>query len=134
VSEQSPSPDEDEWSTLTNSGDDSRGFSFGLQGDLFIPVVISATVSAMLLTVLLTTRVVTDLVAAVVLASLPFDLVLLYVLLLKQNRPPHYDVDILEEFILGGDGFERSSFQPEHPRLQAAKIEEDSKNKKESRR
>ncbi len=91
--------------TDTNSSDDSRGKAFGLEGDLYLPVVIAAVLSLGLLALLgLVLR--TGWVAAGVMAALPFGVTLFWAVWLRHGRPPGYDGDWLDQQ-LGGGNFTR---------------------------
>ena len=92
--------------TETNSSDDSRGRAFGLEGDLYLPVVIAAVVSLGLLALLgLVLR--TGWAAAGSVSVVPFGLTLGWAVFLKHGRPPGYDRDWIEQQLGGGD-FTRS--------------------------
>lgn len=92
--------------TETNSSDDSRGRAFGLEGDLYLPVVIAAVVSLGLLA-LLGLVLHTGWAAAGIGAAGPFVLTLGWAVFLKHGRPPGYDRDWIEQQ-LGGGNFTRS--------------------------
>ncbi len=86
--------------TDTNAADDSAGSVWGLDGNLFMPVIASAVLSIGVLMVLFGLfQVVWWLSFA--LGAVPFVLTLSYVLLFKQGKPPGYDRDLFELWILG---------------------------------
>lgn len=93
--------------TDTNSADDSRGRAFGLEGNLYLPVVIAAVVSLGLGAVL---GIVLHVgwVLAGSLASLPFVGTIFWVVALKHGKPAGYDRDWIDQKIGGGD-FTRSA-------------------------
>lgn len=81
--------------TDTNAADDSSGAVWGLEGNLFIPVVISAMVSIGLVMILLGAFQWHWLVSALI-GGMPFAGTLAYILLFKQGKPPGYDIDLFE--------------------------------------
>lgn len=89
--------------TDTNAADDSKGAVWGLDGDLFIPVVASAALSLGVLMVLYSVLGVHWLLSAVMGAA-PFGLTLGYVLTFRQGKPPGYDRDLFDRW-MNGDGF-----------------------------
>jgi hypothetical protein len=79
--------------TDTNAADDSAGSVWGLDGNLFMPVVAAAALSIGVILILFSfLHIVWWL--SFPLGAVPFGLVLLYVLLLKQGKPPGYDRDL----------------------------------------
>lgn len=95
--------------TDTNAADDSAGSVWGLDGNLFIPVVASAALSIGLLLVLFGAFHVHWLISAL-LGALPFVGTMSYVLLFKQGKPPGYDRDLFE-FWITGQGFSLTASQ-----------------------
>jgi hypothetical protein len=86
--------------TDTNAADDSAGSVWGLDGNLFMPVVAAAALSIGVILILFSfLHIVWWL--SFPLGAMPFGLVLLYVLLLKQGKPPGYDRDLFELWITG---------------------------------
>lgn len=92
--------------TDTNAADDSRGRAFGLDGDLYLPVVIAGLFS-LALGALLALWLHTGWLVAAAVAALPIGLTLFWAILLKHGRPPGYDRDWLDQKSGGGD-FTRS--------------------------
>ena len=88
--------------TETNSGDDSRGRAFGLDGDLYLPVVI-AVVVALGLGAVLGILLRLGWVTAGVVASLPLAATLLWAVGLKHGKPAGYDRDWVEQKLGRGD-------------------------------
>lgn len=92
--------------TDTNSADDSRGRAFGLEGDLYLPVVVAAVISLGLLALLgLVLR--TGWVIAGTVAAAPVAGTLFWAAWLRHGRPPGYDRDWIEQK-LGGGNFRRT--------------------------
>lgn len=92
--------------TDTNSSDDSGGRAFGLEGDLYLPLVI-AFMGAMGLAGLLGFLVRTGWVFAGVAGATPLLTVAAWIVLLKHGKPAGYDRDRIDQFVGGGD-FTRS--------------------------
>jgi hypothetical protein len=88
--------------TDTNSADDSRGRAFGLEGDLYLPVVIAVVVSLGLLA-LLGLGFKTGWLIATSVSVWPAALTLVWATLLRHGRPPGYDRDWIEQRLGGGD-------------------------------
>jgi len=88
--------------TETNAADDSAGRAFGLEGNLYVPVVI-AVVGAVALFALLTLLLRINFVPAGLAAGLPVIIVVGWVMLLRNGRPAGYDRDFLENAVGGGD-------------------------------
>ena len=95
--------------TDTNAADDSRGRVFGLDGNLYLPVVIAA-VAALALFAIVGQLLGLGWVTAGVVAGTPLVLVLAWAVFLRNGRPPAYDRDLIEQ-LLGGSTFSRSAIQ-----------------------
>lgn len=95
--------------TDTNAADDSAGSVWGLDGNLFIPVVASAAGSIGIVLVLFSAFHVHWLLSAII-GAIPFALTLGYVLLFRQGKPPGYDIDLFELWI-EGKGFSINTSQ-----------------------
>lgn len=96
--------------TDTNAADDATGRAFGLDGNLYLPVV-AAAFAGVGLFALLAFLIGSSLVAAGLFAAMPFLLTLTWVLCLKKGRPPGYDRDYLE-YLTGGGGFAPVAAEP----------------------
>ena len=101
--------------TETNAADDSGGSVWGLDGNLFMPVVASAAISIGVLLLLFALLHVHWLVSTLI-GAVPFAGTLTYVLLFKQGKPPGYDRDLFDLWI-SGRGFSpvdsnQDSFRP----------------------
>lgn len=98
--------------TDTNSADDSKGKTWGLDGNLFWHLIGGAFTSVVLM-LLLFSAYRMSFAAAVAVAVIPLMLTLIYVFVFRQGKPPRYDVDCLENFIFG------KGFSPEsQPKIQ----------------
>jgi hypothetical protein len=87
--------------TDTNAADDSAGHAFGLEGDLYLPVVLSIVAAVGLFAFLgLLLHVNYGLAGGI--AAVPLAVTLGWVLLLKQGRPAGYDRDKIEDLLHGG--------------------------------
>jgi hypothetical protein len=95
--------------TDTNAADDSRGRVFGLDGNLYLPVVIAA-VAALALFAVVGQLLGLGWVTAGVVAGTPLVLVLVWAVFLRNGRPPAYDRDLIEQ-LLGGGTFSRRAIQ-----------------------
>lgn len=93
--------------TDTNSGDDSGGRAFGLEGNLYLPVVLAVIGAVGLLALLALVLHLPYLMAGLV-AGLPLTGVLTWVVLLRQGKPPGYDRDWVQAR-LGDRHFTRSA-------------------------
>lgn len=87
----------------TNAADDSGGSVWGLDGNLFMPVVASAAISIGVL-LLLVAMFHAPWFVALLLGAVPFSATLAYVLLFRQGKPPGYDFDLFDLWI-NGPGF-----------------------------
>lgn len=88
--------------TDTNSADDSRGVTWGLEGNL-LWLVLGGAVLSLLTFLLLYSGLHASITAAAILASLPFLLALTFAIL-KQSHAPGWDVDVLDGW-WNGRGF-----------------------------
>ena len=97
--------------TDTNSAEDSGGLVWGIEGNLFWWIVGGAFVSVMTLLVLFS---IWRISFAVALASAlaPMAVVLVYIFLFKQHKPPYYDVDYLVQ-LAGRIGLGQQAFSPD---------------------
>lgn len=91
--------------TDTNAADDSAGRAFGLEGNLYLPVVLTFF-GALGLFALLTVLFHASALASGLLVALPLGAVLAWVLCLRQGKPAGHDRDWLEDR-LGGANFTR---------------------------
>ncbi|MEN9402619.1 MAG: hypothetical protein RL091_1322 [Verrucomicrobiota bacterium] len=89
--------------TDTNAADDAAGRAFGLEGNLYLPVV-AAALAGVGLFAALAFLIGLSLVAASLFAAAPIFLTLAWALGLKKGRPPGYDRDFLE-YLTGGGSF-----------------------------
>jgi hypothetical protein len=100
--------------TDTNSADDSKGRTWGLDGNLFWYLAGGAFLSVVLMLLLFSVYRV-GLGVSGFIAALPLLFALSYVFGFRQGKPPRYDVDCLEYWI-GGKGFgPELQPQPNHP-------------------
>ena len=93
--------------TETNAGNDSAGRAFGLDGNLYLPVVLTV-LGAMVIFAGLTLVLHLNPVGSGVLLGVPLVIVMFWVVGLKQGRPAGYDRDLVEHW-LGGGNFTRET-------------------------
>ncbi len=98
----------------TNSADDSTGVAFKLEGNLYIPVVISAMVSVGLLTVLIWGKSI-PMPTAFALGITPFGITLFVVLAFFNGKRPHFASDLLAKHTTDESFMRHPQSQPEHP-------------------
>jgi hypothetical protein len=88
--------------TETNAADDSSGRAFGLDGNLYLPVLFSV-VGALGLFAILSLLLHVSYTVSGGIVAIPLAVVLAWVLLLKQGKPAGYDRDLVEHWLGGGD-------------------------------
>ena len=98
----------------TNSADDSTGVAFKLEGNLYIPVVISAMVSVGLLTVLIWGKAI-PIPTAFAVGISPFAATLFVVLSFFNGKRPHFASDLLAKHTTDESFMRHPQSQPEHP-------------------
>jgi hypothetical protein len=76
----------------TNSADDSKGFAFGLSGNLFLFVIGGAIISGLLLIAFIAFMKI-EILTAGVLSATPLALATAYAIFFLQGKPPHYKDD-----------------------------------------
>ena len=89
----------------TNAADDSSGRAFGLDGNLYLPILI-AVLGALALFAVLGVLFHVPYVLAAAVTGAPLAMVVAWGLLLKQGKPRGYDRDVIEQW-LGGGNFTR---------------------------
>jgi hypothetical protein len=94
----------------------ATGHAFGFEGNLGMPVIVSALVSIFFLNVLLNSDTRVALFAKLVIALFPTLLTAGYIVVLRSHRPPRFDVDLLASWI-NGRAFQPAKYQPRHPLL-----------------
>jgi Flp pilus assembly protein TadB len=86
--------------TDTNAGTDSGGRTWGMEGNL-VWWLIAGMGSGIAVFFILITMLKAGLLSSVFLALIPVVLVLLYILMFRQGKPPGYDRDLAELATLG---------------------------------
>jgi hypothetical protein len=89
--------------TETNSADDSKGRTWGLEGDLFWFMAGGAFAFVMVLLVCFSALKMSFL-TSLFLAAVPLTLCVIYIFMFRQGKPAGYDVDCLD-YWLNGSGF-----------------------------
>jgi Mn2+/Fe2+ NRAMP family transporter len=92
----------------------STGHAFGFEGNLGVPVIISAMLSVLLLTWLLHGENGMPLLAKFLLALFPTVLTTAYIVLMRSRRPPRFDLDLFASWV-NGRSFQPARIQPRHP-------------------
>lgn len=86
--------------TETNSADDSKGRTWGLDGNLFWFVAGGAFAFVVILLVCFSAMKL-SFVFSLLLAAAPLTLCVIYVFVFRQGKPPGYDVDCLDLWLTG---------------------------------
>ncbi|MGA8657309.1 MAG: hypothetical protein WB586_14280 [Chthoniobacterales bacterium] len=94
----------------------STGQAFGFEGNLSMPVIIAALVSVFLLTMLFSGKNSWPMVAKFALALTPTILTAGYIILLRNRKPPRFDLDLFSSWV-NGRAFGPPRNQPVHPFL-----------------
>jgi hypothetical protein len=89
--------------TDTNSADDSKGRTWGLDGNLFW-YVLTGAFAFVATSLFLFSAVQAPFWPSFSMASLPLALSLAYVFGFRQGKPPAYDLDIIDHWV-NGSGF-----------------------------
>ena len=98
--------------TDTNSADDSKGKTWGLDGNLFWYVIGGGFASVCIMLLLFSSYRMSFFTSAAI-AVIPLIVMLIYVFGFRQGKPPRYDVDCLEYWLFG------KGFSPEpQPKIQ----------------
>lgn len=100
--------------TETNSADDSKGRTWGLDGNLFWFIAGGSFLSVVILLVCFS-ALKFGFVFSLALAVVPLFLCLLYVFLFRQGKPPGYDVDCFDLWMKGPGFAANFRTQPKNP-------------------
>lgn len=100
--------------TDTNSADDSKGKTWGMDGNLFWYLIGGAFTSVIIMLLLFSAYRMSFFAAAIV-AVIPLTLVLIYVFCFRQGKPPRYDIDCLEYWIFGKGFSPETQTRIKHP-------------------
>ena len=99
--------------TETNSGEDSEGSVWGMEGSSFFALIVGAAVSVGIM-LLMFTSMGASFSASVGVAAVPLALTLTYVFGFKNGRPPGYAFDVLELAVVGRHWAPDARRQPRH--------------------
>lgn len=99
----------------TNSANDSKGHSMGLEGDQFMYIVAALVIGFVLLIVSMKAG--ASPVQSMIIGAIPIPFVLLFLLIFKINKPEGYQNDLIQSW-MGNTAIERKHF-PENPYLLA---------------
>lgn len=100
--------------TDTNSADDSKGKTWGLDGNLFW-YLIGGSFGSVVLMLLLFSAYHMSFAAATAVAIVPLALTLIYIFAFRQGKPPCYDVDCLEYWLFGKGFSAETQSKIQHP-------------------
>lgn len=100
--------------TDTNAADDSKGRTWGLEGDLFW-IVVGGGFAFVMTLLLCFSAWKMGLMTSLIIAAVPLVLSLVYIFVFRQGKPAGYDVDCLD-YWLNGPGFSPDWQRlPKHP-------------------
>ena len=99
--------------TETNSGEDSGGSIWGMEGSSFFALLIGASLSVGVMLMLLASYEVSFTTSAGM-AAVPLALTLVYVFGFKNGKPPGYALDVLEQAVVGRHWAPEPRRQPVH--------------------
>lgn len=100
--------------TDTNAADDSKGRTWGLEGDLFW-IVVGGGFAFVMVLLLCFSALKMSLITSIVIAAVPLTLCLIYVFVFRQGKPAGYDVDCLDHWLTGSGFSPDFHRQPKHP-------------------
>ena len=82
--------------TSTNSGDDSKGKSFGLDGDQFMIVIAGLIAGVIVLIICMNSGMSPGL--SLMTACLPIPFCIGYLVIFKIGKPPRYTIDLMQKW------------------------------------
>jgi hypothetical protein len=102
--------------TDTNASDDSKGRTWGLEGDLFW-ILVGGSFAFVMILLLCFSMLKMGLIMSLLIAAGPLTLCLLYIFVFRQGKPSGYDIDCLDYWLNGAGfspDFQRQSKHPFH--------------------
>jgi hypothetical protein len=100
--------------TDTNASDDSKGRTWGLEGDLFW-IVVGGGFAFVMALLLCFSALKMSLMASLFIAAVPLTLCLVYIFVFRQGKPAGYDMDCLDYWFNGSGITPNFQRQPKHP-------------------
>lgn len=80
----------------TNAADDSKGHSLGLEGDLFLYIILALAAGVVLLLVCMISGVSPGI--SIIIAAIPLPLCLAFLFIFKIGKPPRYTGDLFQKW------------------------------------
>ena len=100
--------------TDTNAADDSKGRTWGLEGDLFW-IIVGGGFAFVMVLLLCFSAMKMSFFTSLFIAAIPLTVCLVYIFVFRQGKPAGYDIDCLD-YWLSGTGFTPNfQCQPKHP-------------------
>jgi hypothetical protein len=100
--------------TDTNAADDSKGRTWGLEGNLFW-IVVGGGFAFVMALLLCSSALKMSLVASLFIGAVPLTLCLIYIFVFRQGKPAGYDLDCLDYWLNGSGISPNFQRQPKHP-------------------
>jgi hypothetical protein len=100
--------------TDTNAADDSKGRTWGLEGDLFW-IIVGGGFAFVMVLLLCFSAMKMSFFTSLFIAAIPLTLCLIYIFVFRQGKPAGYDIDCLDYWSSGTGFTPNFQRQPKHP-------------------